>query len=60
DRPYGAVFSFEDALTELRRCSGQQFDPEVIEALHGVIGVDLLHSVSGQSEADKVVRSLAL
>lgn len=60
DRPYGVVFGFEDALTELRRCSGRQFDPDVIEALHDVIGVELLHSASGLPKADKVVRSLAL
>ena len=60
DRPYGAVFTFEEALTELRLCSGQQFDSEVIEALHEAVGVNLLHPVSSEPEADKVVRSLAL
>jgi len=60
NRPYGTVFTFEGALTELRRCAGQQFDPEVIEALHDAVGVDLLRPVSRGPETDKVVRSLAL
>jgi diguanylate cyclase (GGDEF)-like protein len=33
DRPYRPAFSVEDALAELSRCSGTQFDPDVIEAL---------------------------
>ena len=31
-RPYRQAMSHEDALTELRRCSGSQFDPKVVEA----------------------------
>jgi len=34
DRPYRSAGSQEDALAELRRCSGTQFDPAVIDALH--------------------------
>jgi HD-GYP domain-containing protein (c-di-GMP phosphodiesterase class II) len=33
DRPYRKALPVEDALTELRRCSGTDFDPEVVEAL---------------------------
>jgi two-component system, cell cycle response regulator len=33
DRPYGRAIGAEDALQELRRCMGQQFDPAVVEAL---------------------------
>ena len=33
DRPYRQAFSVEDAVAELRRCSGTQFDPDVVEAL---------------------------
>lgn len=36
-RSYNAAKSPEDALSELRRCSGQQFDPQVVEALAVVL-----------------------
>jgi PAS domain S-box-containing protein len=32
DRPYKKARSREDALAELRRCAGAQFDPRVVEA----------------------------
>jgi len=32
ERPYRAALSHEDAVNEVRRCSGTQFDPEVAEA----------------------------
>ena len=32
DRPYRAAMSAADALAELRRCAGTQFDPEVVFA----------------------------
>jgi diguanylate cyclase (GGDEF)-like protein len=33
ERPYREARSLEDALAELRRCAGTQFDPEVVRAL---------------------------
>jgi HD-GYP domain-containing protein (c-di-GMP phosphodiesterase class II) len=33
NRPYRAALSREDALSELHRCSGSQFDPECVDAL---------------------------
>jgi putative nucleotidyltransferase with HDIG domain len=33
-RPYGTVLSTEQALAELRRCSGRQFDPVMVDAMH--------------------------
>jgi two-component system cell cycle response regulator len=32
DRPYSAGLSFESALSELERCAGTQFDPQVVDA----------------------------
>ena len=34
DRPYGEILSTEEALAELRRCSGEQFDPQLVDAMH--------------------------
>lgn len=36
-RSYSAPKSIEEAVTELRRCSGTQFDPQVVEALITVL-----------------------
>jgi putative two-component system response regulator len=33
DRPYRAAMSTEEALAEIKRCSGTQFDPTVVDAL---------------------------
>ena len=37
DRSYRAAMPVADALAELRRCTGTQFDPVVAEALAGVV-----------------------
>jgi two-component system cell cycle response regulator len=37
DRPYAAAMSTGDALAELRRCSGSQFDPHVVDTFHAVM-----------------------
>jgi HD-GYP domain-containing protein (c-di-GMP phosphodiesterase class II) len=37
DRPYRSARETSDAIDELRRCSGTQFDPEVIEAIEAVL-----------------------
>jgi diguanylate cyclase (GGDEF)-like protein len=36
DRPYRRALTTEEAIAELRRCAGTQFDPVVVEALIGV------------------------
>jgi two-component system, cell cycle response regulator len=36
ERPHTAVLTVEEALRELLRCSGTQFDPEVVEAFNAV------------------------
>lgn len=48
DRPYGEILSAEEALAELRRCSGDQFDPVVVDAMHeawrsGLLDADVEH-----------------
>jgi HD-GYP domain-containing protein (c-di-GMP phosphodiesterase class II) len=37
DRPYRAARTAEEALEELRRCAGTQFDPVVVDALMSVV-----------------------
>ena len=41
DRPYRERMAVEDALDELHRCAGTQFDPRVVAALHGVLKLNL-------------------
>jgi two-component system cell cycle response regulator len=37
DRAYDSIRSHEEAVSELRRCGGTKFDPEVVEALCRVV-----------------------
>jgi two-component system, cell cycle response regulator len=37
DRPYRAARTQEDAIAELRRCAGRQFDPRVVDLLCAVL-----------------------
>lgn len=36
-RSYNEPLSSEDALAELRRCAGSQFDPRVVDAFTAVV-----------------------
>ncbi len=36
-RPYGRVLSEDEALAELRRCAGTQFDPRVVDAVREAV-----------------------
>ncbi len=38
DRPYQEALSLEEAIAELRRCAGTQFDPELVERLIERVG----------------------
>jgi response regulator RpfG family c-di-GMP phosphodiesterase len=44
DRPYRKATSFENAMAEVQRCAGSQFDPEVVRAFTD-IGVDGLRKI---------------
>jgi two-component system, cell cycle response regulator len=37
NRPYAGPMSTEDALAEVRRCAGTQFDPAVVDALEAIM-----------------------
>jgi HD-GYP domain-containing protein (c-di-GMP phosphodiesterase class II) len=37
DRPYRARLDYEAAVEELRRVSGRQFDPQVVDAFLGLL-----------------------
>jgi diguanylate cyclase (GGDEF)-like protein len=49
DRPYRAAMAHEEAIAELRRGAGAQFDPEVVDALLDLLGHDR-PNVSDRSE----------
>ncbi len=37
DRPYHIALSLEDALIEVKRCAGSQFDPQVVRAFQKIL-----------------------
>ena len=46
DRPYRKALPMEVAFAELRRCTGTQFDPKIVEALISIIKEDSLKNHS--------------
>jgi diguanylate cyclase (GGDEF)-like protein len=42
DRPYRRGMAVSEAVAELRRCAGTQFDPDVVEALCDLLAADRL------------------
>jgi HD-GYP domain-containing protein (c-di-GMP phosphodiesterase class II) len=49
ERPYRKAMTLDQAVDELRRCSGTQFDPVVVETLVASIESDL-DTVAGDVE----------
>jgi HD-GYP domain-containing protein (c-di-GMP phosphodiesterase class II) len=49
NRPYRAAISAEEALAELRRCAGTQFDPQVVETLAAELAEEALPAISRAS-----------
>jgi HD-GYP domain-containing protein (c-di-GMP phosphodiesterase class II) len=37
DRPYRSAMSEEEAVEELRRCSGSQFDPKIVDKFIDIV-----------------------
>jgi HD-GYP domain-containing protein (c-di-GMP phosphodiesterase class II) len=54
DRVYSRGKSFKEAFTELKKCAGSQFDPEVVEAFNSIPAEDweVLHKRSLHEKPD--------
>lgn len=60
DRPYRKAMRREDAVAEIRRCSGTQFDPVVVDAvLRSLPQLERIRSLDAQATGDSVVDSFA-
>jgi putative nucleotidyltransferase with HDIG domain len=57
DRPYRGGRSHREAMRELMRCSGEQFDPRIVEALLSVLDHDAeLRALATQESGHTAVR----
>ena len=62
DRPYRLGMKPQDALAELRRCSGTQFDPAVVAALESALARQTPTAEQHAGDRDvnlEIVRALA-
>lgn len=55
-RPYQTAMSEADAVAELRRCAGSQFDPEVVESFCRSLELNRIRSRSGSRPGAPSVR----
>jgi HD-GYP domain-containing protein (c-di-GMP phosphodiesterase class II) len=53
DRPYGVALSREEAIGELRRMAGTQFDPAIVEVL-----VEVLSTPGRQAPVERHLTAL--
>jgi len=52
DRPYQPARSVADAVAELRRCAGSQFDPDVVDAFLAALARGAINEIDEISDAD--------
>jgi diguanylate cyclase (GGDEF)-like protein len=60
DRPYRAACTPDEALVELRRCAGTQFDPGVVEAFADVLERGLPAVPTGTGAVQSLTRALTV
>jgi putative nucleotidyltransferase with HDIG domain len=58
ERPYKSAISAEDALAEILRCSGTQFDPAVVKAFLMVYQERFVHLTSSRKNASELSEAL--
>lgn len=55
DRPYRSAMSTEEALDEIRRCTGTQFDPVVVTALLTIPVAEIVLAQMSQTHKKKIL-----
>ncbi len=55
ERPYQQTKTFDEAILELRRCAGEQFDPEFVEPFIKMIVTKYDFKLDFEKNSDEVV-----